>query len=643
LKAIDETRCHLFFGRERETLELIERLSTTHLLMVTGDSGSGKSSLVRAGLVPRWRGGALAELKGRRPDEEIWHVIEARPGLNPRRALGDAVFAAARRLCASAADCGTYKDWVTTGNAEQIRDDLRCGLDADRTRTLVVVDQLEELLTLAPKEHRRPYVELLLALADPSDDAFSLVLTMRRDYYNLCSEFSSLYARLEADNRRARYLLGRMRDDDIQRTITEPLKLAGVDKGDREALARYVLSDVGERPGDLALIQFALAKTWQHRKKYNGDLLQSYSALGGVEGALAQAADKVYADTLGGDANEREIEAVFLRLVRLGDTRGATRRVARRSEFTEVRWSLLQSLADENGGRLVQISGAEGNETAEIGHEALVTQWPRFDQWVRAAAADKRTLDWLIERAVMWLTANLSDQYLATGVELQLFDDLAKRHHHWLSPGEIEYVERSSAAHQREEARRLRGREPDRKPEYFVSYAWGDRTPGGREREAFVDKLCAEAEKRGIAILRDKKVLGLGDRISKFMSRIGQGDRIFVVLSDKYLKSPYCMFELWRNCREEGDELLNRVRVYTLPDPNIWTPKDRALCARYWKEQMIELKPYADLLGDSDHAKYRLMSKFVHEVGDILVTLTDIVQPHTFEELVKYGFQDPGS
>jgi hypothetical protein len=131
----------------------------------------------------------LAELKGRRPDEEIWHVIETRPGLNPRRALGDAIFAAAKRLGASAADCGTFKDWVTGGDAERIRDGLRCGLDANRTRTLVVVDQLEELLILASKEHRQPYVELLFTLADPRDDAFALVLTMRRDYYNLCSEF----------------------------------------------------------------------------------------------------------------------------------------------------------------------------------------------------------------------------------------------------------------------------------------------------------------------------------------------------------------------------------------------------------------------------------------------------------------------
>ena len=85
LKAVDETRSHLFFGRERETEELVKRLSAVRLLMVTGDSGSGKSSLVRAGLVPRWRGGALAK-PGQRADEEIWHVIETRPRGNPRRA-----------------------------------------------------------------------------------------------------------------------------------------------------------------------------------------------------------------------------------------------------------------------------------------------------------------------------------------------------------------------------------------------------------------------------------------------------------------------------------------------------------------------------------------------------------------------------
>jgi hypothetical protein len=165
-------------------------------------------------------------------------VIETRPGSNPRRALGDAVFAAAKRLGESAADCGTYKEWAASDEGEKVRDGLRCGLPANCTRTLVVVDQLEELLTLAPEEHRRAYVGLLLYLAAPKDESFAVVLTMRRDYYNLCSEFPPLYDRLEGDNRRARYLLERMRDEDLRRVVTEPLKLAGVASSAREALAR---------------------------------------------------------------------------------------------------------------------------------------------------------------------------------------------------------------------------------------------------------------------------------------------------------------------------------------------------------------------------------------------------------------------
>ena len=89
---------------------------------------------------------------------------------------------------------------------------------------------------------------------------FVVVMTMRRDHYNRCSEFPQLYTRLEADNRRLRYRLDRMRDEDLRRLVTEPLKLAGVEPGDREALAQGVLRDVVTRPFDLALVQFALTE-----------------------------------------------------------------------------------------------------------------------------------------------------------------------------------------------------------------------------------------------------------------------------------------------------------------------------------------------------------------------------------------------
>ncbi len=125
---------------------------------------------------------------------------------------------------------------------------------------------------------------------------------------------------------------------------------------------------------------------------------------------------------------------------------------------------------------------------------------------------------------------------------------------------------------------------PAAQPEWFVPYAWGDATPEGRTREAVVDELCAEAERRGIRIQRDRTTLGLGDSISRFMRRIGRGDRVFVVPSDKYLRSPYCMFELfevWRTSKAKDEEFLRRIRVYSLPDAQIRTTLDQDRSLNY--------------------------------------------------------------
>ena len=191
------------------------------------------------------------------------------------------------------------------------------------------------------------------------------------------------------------------------------------------------------------------------------------------------------------------------------------------------------------------------------------------------------------------------------------------------------------------------GQEPSPAPEWCVSYAWGDDTPEGREREAIVDRLCAAAAAQKIRILRDKEAVGLGDRISKFMQRIGRSDRVFVVLSDKYLKSPFCMYELseiWRNCRQDDNEFLQRIKVYTLPCAEIWQPVDRAKYAIYWQKQFGELEALVnehgyDILGEKDWHHYRMMKGFSRDVGNILATVTDILQPQTFADLVQYGFE----
>jgi internalin A len=185
--------------------------------------------------------------------------------------------------------------------------------------------------------------------------------------------------------------------------------------------------------------------------------------------------------------------------------------------------------------------------------------------------------------------------------------------------------------------------------EWYVSYAWGDNsTPEGHAREEIVDRLCAAAAAQGHRILRDKDVLNLGDRISNFMKRIGRGDRVFVILSDKYLHSPYCMFELseiWRTSKQEGEEFLKRVRIYALPDAKIFRPEDWADWAIYWKREHDALESRAQqhgivVLGEQGHRRLTQMRNLYNQVADILGNLADIVQPSTFEDLERYGFND---
>src|SRR5512132_3484291 len=461
LKAVDEDRAHLFFGREQEAETLLRLLRQEPLVMVTGDSGSGKSSLARAGLVPRWRGGALAEAMGERPSDTVWHVVQTQPRARPFQALAEAVSEAAKRLGLSLADRGTLESWARSGDPDQVRRALWCDLPPDRTRVLLLVDQFEELVTIAETAEREPFVRLLLALADPNDSRARVVLTMRRDYYNLVSAFSGFYDRLEANGGRARQILGRISPNGLRCIVTEPLRLAGVPEGDRTALADQVAAEMGERPGDLALVQMALTETWDRRRQFEDDLLRAYAGIGRIEGAIARAAEDVYQHVL--DEDERALaEPVFIRLVRLGDTGGATRRLATRIEFDDAKWRLVQKLASQEAKRLMLVGG-EAGETAEIAHEALVTQWPRYQTWLSGRdpdgadrAADKRALDALTPRAMGWAAApdaRTKAKHLASGADLDAFVGLARRRPAWLSTDEHKLVSDSHEAATRQQRR----------------------------------------------------------------------------------------------------------------------------------------------------------------------------------------------
>lgn len=182
--------------------------------------------------------------------------------------------------------------------------------------------------------------------------------------------------------------------------------------------------------------------------------------------------------------------------------------------------------------------------------------------------------------------------------------------------------------------------EPAKTIRYGVSYGWTTAS------DQLVDDLCQVAEARGITILRDKTALGIGDRIAPFMQQLAAQDRVFVILSDKYLKSPNCMyelFEIWRIARQSDADFLARVRVYRLPDADIFSAKARLKIAAHWQTEFNELNELAkqhgaNLLGAEDFKNYKRMQDFAHHIGDILFVVADTLQPKTFEELLQTGF-----
>ena len=191
--------------------------------------------------------------------------------------------------------------------------------------------------------------------------------------------------------------------------------------------------------------------------------------------------------------------------------------------------------------------------------------------------------------------------------------------------------------------------EPSQVREYYVSYAWGDDTNEGKEREAVVDRLCLAAEARGKRIIRDKTAMKIGDRISIFMDRIGKGavnGRVCIVLSDEYLKSPYCMhelFDVWRNCREQGDTFIDRARVLVLPSAKISTAVERAQYVIHWQCAFKALDALVRehgqfVLSDKDNAELRLMSRFVSETANILQLVQDTLRPRSFDDYVIHVF-----
>jgi len=369
LRPFHEESAAFFCGREAFSLRVKEALSQRGLVAVIGPSGSGKSSVVQAGVLPL--------LRRQRPPEATWDAVSFIPGERPFLHLAAALVPlleselAETEWLARASQLAQLLAEGQTALADVVERILAKSRGTDRL--LVVADQFEELFTLCADTERQRFLDLLLQASDRS--RLTLVITMRGTFYErLIGADRRISDRLE----NAIVNLGPMTREELHKAIVNPAKRLGLSF--EPGLTKRMLDDVGEEPGNLPLLQFALTELWARRE---GRLLThaAYEQTGGVTAAIVQRAELVFASLSPGQQNTAK--HAMARLVWVGngqDSAEASQRIAL-DELDEEAQGVAQIMAD---ARLLVIGqeGADGKFTVEVAHEALIRKWGRLREWL---------------------------------------------------------------------------------------------------------------------------------------------------------------------------------------------------------------------------------------------------------------------
>jgi WD40 repeat protein len=442
-----------FHGREHLTADLVDFLRHNSLLAVVGASGSGKSSLVRAGLVHAFQVGQPLVDDVTPPDGcQCWPVHIITPTSRPLESLAASLTRDSESVTATA----TLMDDLAR-DPRSLHFYVRRLLSQPGAggRLLLVVDQFEELWTLCKdKAQRKAFVDNLLAAACPEAggcspvDASTLVaLTLRADFYAQCAEFDNLRAALE---RYQRYI-GAMSQEELRRAIETPARRGGWEL--EPGLVDVLLRDVGDEPGALPLLSHALLETWK-RRRGRTLTLAGYAASGRVQSAIAKTADEVFQRRL--NAEQQSIaRGIFLRLTELGEGAPDTRRrvpldelVPQDETATSVQ-AVLKTLADT---RLVTTFQDE----AEVAHEALIREWPALQTWLAEDREALRVHRRLTEAAREWKQNESDEGYLYRGLPLAQAGEWAEQHAGDLNLLERTFLDASQALRKREvEAREI--------------------------------------------------------------------------------------------------------------------------------------------------------------------------------------------
>lgn len=443
LRAFQEYDCADFFGREILIGQLLARQAAPGISgrfsAVVGPSGSGKSSVVKAGLLPALRSGAL-------PGSDQWFIVEMTPGLQPLHELEMALLSITNNASINYAEL-LKKDRM--GLSESVK----LAVPGDGGEILLFIDQFEELFSLvADEELQNHFLESLFSAVTDPQGVLRVVITLRADFYDrplIHLEFGRL---IEEHT----MVVLPLTLEEMEKAIQKPAERAGslFEKG----LVSTISADLISQPGALPLLQYALTELFEHRE---GRLLthNAYRSIGGVLGALGRRAEQVFANLDNPEKNSAR--QLFLRLVTLGEGAEDTRRRVMRSEVTSIQPETAPGVLGAFGrARLLTFDhDPETREpTVEVAHEALLQEWRRLRSWLDNSRADIRMQRVLANAASEWESNQHNTGYLLRDTRLDQFEAWAASSNIALTELEADYLAASLVerrARQVEEDKRL--------------------------------------------------------------------------------------------------------------------------------------------------------------------------------------------
>jgi WD40 repeat protein/serine/threonine protein kinase len=441
LRAFQEADVGDFFGRtdlvERLITRLLEDRVQARFLALVGPSGSGKSSVVQAGLIPMLRRGAL-------PSSDTWFYAQMTPGTDPLRQLIDSL------LSVAPATLNAPLERLQSGQ-QGLHHLITEILEHQSGELFLLIDQFEELFTLTTDELARSrFLGLLEYALAHSLSRLRVVITIRADFYDR----PLLYPGFNEWLRNRTEIILPLNTADMEQAIVGPVQSISIRY--EVGLVAHIIAQIGSQPGALPLLEYTLTELFERREGF-ALTRQAYDASGGVLGALSHRADEVYNQL--DAASQRAAQQLFLRLVRIDQTAKDTRRRVALTELNSISpdKTISRQVIDAFARYrllILDYETATRTPTLEIAHEAIIRVWPKLRDWLESGQEELRLHQRLSVAAADWVNNHRDSSYLASGSRLAQFEPLGVSSVIRLNDDEFAFLWNSVQARQRSTNRR---------------------------------------------------------------------------------------------------------------------------------------------------------------------------------------------